>query len=62
VITPITAIRPEASGRRRTDGANEKDQLRPRILFSDVIEDVTESPRCSLPWPAGTTGSSHGGA
>jgi len=34
---------PEASGRRRTDGADEKDQLRPRILFSDVIEDVTDA-------------------
>jgi hypothetical protein len=34
---------PEASGRQRTDGADEKDQLRPRILFSDVIEDVTDA-------------------
>ena len=33
---------PEASGRQRTDG-DEKDQLRPRILFSDVIEDVTDA-------------------
>ncbi len=34
---------PEASGRQRTDGADEKDQPRPRILFSDVIEDVTDA-------------------
>jgi hypothetical protein len=33
---------PEASGRQRTDG-DEKDQLRSRILFSDVIEDVTDA-------------------
>ena len=34
---------PEASGRQRTDGADEKDQLRPRILFADVIEDMTDA-------------------
>ena len=33
---------PEASGRQRTDG-DEKDQLRSRILFSDVIEAVTDA-------------------
>src|SRR6476660_3913632 len=31
-------------------GADEKDQLRPRILFSDVIEDVTDAHAIIIKW------------